>query len=150
MADLVREDPRAYVRPGTPAFARSLFRIDRQSFRDGGSSTDRTVINTDGAPARPAAEITSYVNVCRSILPNHPHARPQTAPRSKRPYHRSSANGDADQVQRWRRLPRASLPSDCWCRRRGKCSWTLSIFPSLHARLQRASRFSGASLPCES
>ena len=75
MADLVRQDPRAYVRPRTPCFRSLAFRIDREreSLRDGGSSTDRTVINTDGAPARPTAEISSYVNVYRSILPNHPH-----------------------------------------------------------------------------
>ena len=58
-----------------PCLRSLAFRIDRerQSLRDGGSSTDRTVINTDGAPARQTAEISSYVNVYRSILPNHPH-----------------------------------------------------------------------------
>ena len=42
------------------------------SHRDGESSADRTVsINTGGVPARPTTEISSYINVSRSILLNH-------------------------------------------------------------------------------
>lgn len=91
---------------------------------------DQTVINTDGVLVRLTAEISSYVKrfpvhsfQSQSTLPHACSAlSSETAPRSKRTHNCSPAGRDANQVQRWRRLSRAPLHSDCWRRRCGECA----------------------------
>ena len=132
MADLVRQDPRAYVRSKTLLSAPilSVLTERKPSHRTGGFSTDRTVINTDGVPTRPTTEISSYVKlfiVHSSESHTSPYSRPfsfrknTTAPRSKWPYHRPFTEGAADEVYHWRCLPRAPLHSVCRRRRCGEC-----------------------------
>ena len=60
MADLVRQDPRAYVRLMN-LLSVPIYRGRDLSHRDGGFSTDRTVINTDGDPTRRTPQRSSYV-----------------------------------------------------------------------------------------
>ena len=123
MANLVLQDPQAHVRPKTLISA-PIFLVLAEvgsSCRDGGLSTDQTVINTDGAPTRPTAEIPSCVKRFTVHSRSHTKKKNTTAPRPKRPNYRSYTGGDANEARHWRRLPRTPLHSVCRGRRCGEC-----------------------------